>query len=108
MQRQRKQTGLFFREDVRNGSRGIARPGSGVRQGVSPGERLTIEILQGGEGTGGKERMADILDSSFNAPFFVASRRPAGARIEMIMSGHLENPGMELHGVTMAVQHDRS
>ena len=51
---------LLFSEDLSNSPGIITGPGTLVGDLVAPGKGLTVEVLQGGKGTGGEEALTDV------------------------------------------------
>src|SRR5215831_2566488 len=100
----REQAGLLLREDFGDGTGVIAGPGALVSDLVAPGEGLTVEVLQGGEGPGGEEAVTNILNGALHAPFFVAPRRAARTGGEVIVSGEFEPARMKVKGVALAFE----
>ena len=72
--------GLLFREDLGDGARVMAGPRALMGDLVAPGERLAVEIFQSGEWASRKEAVPNILDGAFDAAFFIAPGRAAGAK----------------------------
>ena len=99
-----QQSSFFFFEDSGDGARAIAGPGPTVSDLIPPAAGLVIEVGQGGKGAGGKERGANVLDSSFHASFFISPSHMTGPGGEMVVSGQLQQPGMKANGVAAALQ----
>jgi hypothetical protein len=57
---------------------------------VDPLEGLAIEVVQGGEDTGGEETLADETDGFLDPTFFVRTARPTRPGLEVIMGAELE------------------
>src|SRR5207249_3044915 len=55
--------------------------------------------------TGGKERIPDILDGSFNASLLVTAGRSASTRLEVIMGSQLQQPRMKADRIAEPLQH---
>jgi hypothetical protein len=55
---------------------------------------------------GSEERGACVLDGSLDAPLFASPRRRHRARLEAVVSGEVEELGMEADHVALALEHD--
>ena len=94
--------GIRHREGI------ITRPGPLIGNLISPGASLEIEIFQVGEGTGGKERMTDVLDGAFDSPFLITAGRPARPRSEVVMRAQFQQAWMKVDRITMPLKDHRS
>ena len=97
--RQRQQARLFLLEGLGHREAGAAGPGALLSDLLAPFSRLAVEVLQGGEGTGGKKAGADILNGALDAALLVAAGGGAGAGGEVIVPGQLQPAGMKANGV---------
>ncbi len=64
---------LFLGEGVGHGAGVIAGPGALMRHLVAPLPGLTVKVSQSGERASGKEGVANILDSAFDAALLIAA-----------------------------------
>jgi hypothetical protein len=103
--RKREQVRFFLLPYLGHGAGIIARPRAGVSDLLPPSEGLTVEIFQGGEGTGGEEAAAGVLDRAFDAAFFIAAGRTARESGEVVVGGEFEQAGMEVDGLAAALQY---
>src|SRR5262245_2344231 len=78
-----------------------------MRNLVSPGPRLEIELLQIREGAGRKKRMADVLNGAFDSPFFVTTSRPARAGGEVIVRAQFQQARMKMDRIAAPFDHYR-
>jgi len=97
---------FLFLEDLGDGAGVVAGPGALMGDLVAPLEGLAVEIGQGGEGVGGEEAVADILNGALDAAFFPPGARIGGAWGEVVVGRKFQEAGMEMNGVTAALQHD--
>ena len=82
------------------------RPGALLSDLLAPLQRLTVEVFQRGEGTGGKEAGTGVLNGALHAAFFIAPRRGARPSGEVIMSGQFQPARMKADVLGAALQHD--
>jgi hypothetical protein len=71
---------------------------------VTPGQRLAVEIFQGGERTSGEEAGTYILDSALHAPFFIPAGGAAREGGEVVVGGEFQEAGMKMNGIAAAFQ----
>ncbi len=74
-------------------------------QAIAPGLGLPVQIVEIREGACGKERIAYVPDGALDAPFLISSSGVAGARLEVVMPGELDDGGIEADDVPMALEH---
>src|SRR5215468_5034026 len=74
---------------------------------ISPGASLEIGIFQIGEGTGGKERMTDVLDGALDSPFLITASGSARSRSKVVMRAQFKQPGMKVDRIAMPLQDHR-
>src|SRR5208283_1073400 len=104
MGRKWQQARFLFLENLSDSAGVVTGPGALMSDLVAPVESLTVEIGQGGEGTGGEEVVPDILDGALHAAFFIAPRRAAGTSGEMVVGREFEKTGVEVNGIAAAFQ----
>lgn len=105
MARQLHQPGDLFLEGFLHGPTIVPGAGSLGRDFVSPNKRLAIEVDQVCERTSGKERIAYESNASLHHSLFIASGGPTGPRGKVIVRGQLHESGIEVDGVSKALQH---
>ena len=72
----------------------------------APGLRLSVEVINIGEGACGEERLPDEPYSSFHSGlFFVAARNRYRARLVTIVSGEAQERRMEADRVATSFEH---
>src|SRR5262245_47431411 len=108
MRRQRQQAWLLFGPGVCHSAGIITGPGPLMGNLISPGASLEIEVFQVGEGTGGKERMTDVLNGAFDSPFLIAASRPARPWGKVVMRAQFQQTGMKVDRLAMPLQDHRS
>ena len=92
---ERQQVRFLFGENLGHGAGVVAGPRALMGDLVAPVERLAVEILQGGEGTGGEEAGPNVLDGALHAAFFIAAGRAARTSGEVIVGGEFQEAGVE-------------
>ena len=85
MRRKWQQARFLFLENLSDRAGVVTGPGALMSDLVAPVESLTVEIGQGGEGSGGEKVVTDILNSALHAAFFIAPGRTAGPSGEVIV-----------------------
>ncbi len=108
MYRERQEPGLFFLENPLDGSGIVSRPGAAMGNVIPPLARLAVEILKCGKWPCREERSPHELDRAFHAAFFVAAANLTRTNEEMVMGAKLEQPRMELYGVSATFQDRRT
>ena len=103
--RQCQQSRRFGRKDLADAETVLSRTAPIRRDPVAPGLGLNIEILHIGEVAGGEEAVAHIADGALDAALLVAASHRHGAGFVTIISGELDQGGMEPDGVAVAFQH---
>src|SRR5208283_427174 len=104
MRRKGQQARFLFFENLSDGAGVVTGPGALMSDLVAPVESLTVEIGQGGEGTGGEEVVTDILNGALHSAFFIAPRRAAGVSGEVIVGREFEKTGVEMDRLAAAFQ----
>ena len=91
-----QQAFLLLDEELANGSAiGVARCATHMRNVSDPSRELRIEIFNRGISSSRKERMAKILNLTFNLTFFVSSVRCAGLWCEVVVTCKIQDPWIE-------------
>ena len=74
--------------------------------GVAPLPGLVVEVVDRVPGAGGEEVVADIAYGPFHTPLLVAPGDGDGLWQEVVVSGEVEEHGVEADGIAMPLQHD--
>jgi len=108
MKRQRHKPGLFFLENVLNGSRIVSRPWASMGNFIAPLTCLAVEIVERRKRSCREERSPYELDRAFHAAFFVAAADLTRADEEVVVGAKLEQTRVELYGVSTTFQNRRA
>jgi hypothetical protein len=95
---------LLLLENLGDGTGVIARPGALLSHLLAPLQGLMVKVGQGGEGARREEAPAGVLNGALDAPFFIAPGGAARAGGEVLVGREFEQTGMEMHGVTAALE----
>ncbi|MNS91047.1 hypothetical protein D3C72_1251210 [compost metagenome] len=71
---------------------------------MAPFEGLSVEVVEVPVLSSGEETGPHVLDGPFDSPLLVASRHRDGLWLETVMSGQLQQSGMEPDGLSVAFQ----
>src|ERR1700686_259320 len=104
--RQLQQQGRFLGKGLANPEGVLSGAASIRRQAAAPGIGLSIEVVQIDKFAGRKEAVADVADRALHPAFLVASGGSYGTWFVTIMSGELEQGGMETDGVAVALHNN--
>ncbi len=84
---------------------GVGGDGPATLHPVDPRVELGVEVVDGVERACGKEGFAKIAYAPLHAPLFVATRHGAGLRREVVVTGEVEDPGVESNEVPLTLEH---
>src|SRR6266581_5939047 len=96
---------LLLGKDLAHAAAALGRTeplGGGTR---TPGERLSVQIIEIAETTRGEERFASETDSALHPTFLVPPRYRDRPRLEAVVGSQLEQRGMEADRLTHAFEH---
>ena len=102
---QRQQTWRLIGEHLAHGAVRLAGAAPVGGETATPGIRLGIEVVEIGEAAGREKGLADVTDGTLYAALLVAARHGYGTRLEAVVSGKLQQRGMESDRVTASFQY---
>ena len=96
---------LLLGEDRAHAARAVFRTGPIGGRALTPGLGLSVQIIQIAEAARGEERIARESNRAFYPTFFIAARQRHRAGLEAVMSGQLQQPGVEMDRIARALEH---
>src|SRR6202020_1807659 len=101
---QRQQSRSFLGEDLGDAAGVVLGAAAVCAQAAAPGVGLGVETVDILEGPGGKERIAHVSNSAFDATFFVAARHRDGTGLVTVMRSEVEQGRVEADRVAVPLQ----
>ena len=101
-----EQMSPFFGKHLGDGALGVLGTGALGGTGLAPLVGLVIEVVEVVESPGAEEALAGKSDMALHPALLISTRGRDGARLEAVVSGELEQRGVEADGVGAAFEHD--
>jgi hypothetical protein len=105
MIRERQQPRGFLGEGLADAQRVVSGALAIRRDAAAPSLGLDIEVVHIGEVASSEEAVAHIADGALDATLLISPRHSNGARFVTIMSGELDQGGVETDSIAATFQH---
>ena len=103
---QREETRSFLDEGITDEATiGVGGDGPAALHPNDPGVELGVEVVDGVERPRGEEGFAEITHPPLDATLLIAARYGARLWREVVVTGKVEDPGMESNEVSLTLEH---